>query len=81
MFPVPAPRQNRNDMNGAMIVTRFGRFRIALAAIATIQSIPPATCIVAAARMTDKMMRIASIGGVPGATWNPNTRMPTPTPP
>ena len=34
MFPVPAPKQNRNDMNGAMIVTCLGCLTIALAAIA-----------------------------------------------
>ena len=30
MFPVPAPKQNRNDMNGAMIVTCLGCLTIAL---------------------------------------------------
>ena len=68
MLPVPAPRQNTNDISGASSVTCFGWLRIALAAIATIQSMPPATCIVAAARITARMIRIASIGGEPGSS-------------
>ena len=68
-------------MNGAMIVTCLGCLTIALAAMTTIQSMPPATCIVAAAKITDRMIRIASTGGEPGSSPNPNTKTVTPTPP
>ena len=61
-------------MNGAMSVTCLGWLRIALAAITTIQSMPPATCIVAAARITARMIRIASTGGEPGV--EPEARRP-----
>ncbi len=81
MLPVPAPRQNKNDISGAISVTCFGWLRIARAAIATIHSMPPATCIVAAARMTARMIRMASTGGEPGSSPKTKTRTATPTPP
>ena len=89
MLLVPAPIENRNAVNGAMTVICLGRLSMTLAAIATIQSTPPAACIMAAEVTTARMMASAAAGGSPGASPKMNTRTnvprpphrPTPTPP
>src|SRR5690606_35178305 len=45
MFEVPAPTENRNDTRGATSVICFGFFAMSFAATDTIQSMPPADCI------------------------------------
>lgn len=54
---------------------------MARAATPTIQSIPPAACITDAAVMTTRTMNTASVGGLPGLSWKPNTRTKSPTRP
>ena len=71
MLPVPAPTVNRNDIAGARKVTDWGRDLMTRAATDTIQSTPPAACMAEAAAMTAMTMNTASVGGAPGARWNP----------
>ena len=61
MFPVPAPTVKRNDIAGARKTTDFGRLRMTFAATDTIQSMPPAACMVEAAVMTVMMLSLAGI--------------------
>ena len=56
MLLVPAPMENRNAVSGAIRVICFGRFSMTLAATATIQSTPPAACIMAAEVTTARMI-------------------------
>ena len=81
MFDVPAPTANRNETSGATSVICFGLRAINFAAIDTIQSIPPADCIIDEASTTESTMSSASTGGEPGARRNTNTRIATPAPP
>src|SRR6188508_2073807 len=81
MLLVPAPIENRNAVIGAMNVICFGRFSITPAATATIQSIPPAACIIAAEVTTARMMATAAAGGSPGASPKMKTRTNVPSPP
>jgi hypothetical protein len=52
MFPVPEPTQKANAVRGAMTVICLGWLSITRAAMATIQSMPPAACISEAAVTT-----------------------------
>ena len=89
MLPVPEPIQKRNAVSGAMRVICFGRFSMIRAAIATIQSMPPAACMRAAVVTTARMIATAAAGGSPGASPKMKTstnvprppQSPTPTPP
>ena len=89
MLLVPAPIENTNAVSGAIRVICFGRFSMTLAATATIQSMPPAACIIAAEVTTARMIASAAAGGSPGASPKTKTstkvprppHRPTPTPP
>ena len=89
MLPVPEPMQKRNAVSGAIKVICLGRFSMIRAAIATIQSIPPAACMRAAVVTTARMIATAAAGGSPGASPKMKTstnvprppQSPTPTPP
>ena len=81
MLLVPAPMENRNAVSGAIRVICLGRFSMTLAATATIQSTPPAACIMAAVVTTARMMAMAAAGGSPGASPKTNTRTKVPRPP
>ena len=81
MLLVPAPMENPNAVSGAISVICLGRLSITRAAIITIQSMPPAACIIAAAVTTARMIATAVAGGSPGASWNTKTSTPTPRPP
>ena len=68
----------RNDIAGARKTTDLGLRLITLAATETIQSMPPAACMVDAAVITVMTMKTASTGALPGAS--PKTKMSTATP-
>ena len=78
---MPAPTEKRKAVSGAIRVICFGRLSMILAATSTIQSIPPAACIMAAAVTTARMMAMAPPGGSPGASWKMKTSTNTPRPP
>ena len=78
MLPVPAPTVNRNDIAGARKTTDLGRRLMTFAATDTIQSMPPAACMVEAAVITVMTMKTASTGALPGAS--PKKKMSTATP-
>src|SRR4051794_39167258 len=89
MLLVPAPTEKMKAVNGAMRVICFGRFSMTPAATETIQSMPPAACIMEAAVTTARMIAIAAAGGSPGTSPKTKTstnvprppHRPTPTPP
>src|SRR4051794_951750 len=89
MLLVPAPTEKMKAVNGAMRVICFGRFSMTPAATETIQSMPPAACIMEAAVTTARMIAIAAAGGSPGTSPKTKTstnvprppHKPTPTPP
>src|SRR6478609_2837846 len=89
MLLVPAPIEKRKAVSGAMRVICLGRFSMTPAATDTIQSIPPAACIMAAEVTTARMIARAAAGGSPGGSRKTKTstnvpsppQRPTPTPP
>ena len=81
MLLVPAPMENANAVSGAIRVICFGRFSMIFAATATIQSMPPAACIIAAEVTTARMIASAAAGGSPGASPKTKTRTKVPRPP
>ena len=66
MFAVPAKKEKNHVTRGAMKTMRLGFARIIRSAILTMQSIPPAACIVEAAVTTAKIIRITSTGAPVG---------------
>src|SRR6478609_3741259 len=81
MLLVPAPMEKRNAVSGAMRVICLGRFSMTFAATETIQSMPPAACIMAAEVTTARMIASAAAGGSPGGSRKTKTRTKTPRPP
>lgn len=81
MLLVPAPAAKRKETTGATKVIRLGLAAMSLAATETIQSIPPATCMVELATITANTMRRASTGGDPGGSPMTKTKTATPVPP
>ena len=89
MLLVPAPMEKRKAVRGAISVICFGRFSMTPAATETIQSMPPAACIIAADVTTARMIARAAAGGSPGGSRKMKTstkvprppQSPTPTPP
>src|SRR6478752_4604129 len=89
MLLVPAPIEKRKAVSGAMRVICLGRFSMTFAATETIQSMPPAACIMAAEVTTARMIASAAAGGSPGGSRKTKTstkvprppQRPTPTPP
>ena len=76
-----ADGEQRTRSSGAIRVICLGRLSMTLAAIITIQSMPPAACIMAAAVTTARMIATAPAGGSPGASPKMNTSTKTPAPP
>ena len=67
--------------SGARIVTRVGWARSIRSVFCTSQSSPPATCSVAEAVTTARMISITTIGGSLGCSRKPRVSTATPRPP